>query len=184
MPIYTLVKKHEGAALSSYALGAAEHAIKYAEQVIEKLCMEDTLDAWTVLLKSLTILSRHNECISKGVSLLHSLGFDLPSSSPTKETITEAMSDVDQMLSEITVSHIVKMPAMSKEGNNAKLFNVLDSFYTSCVTAASPFLPLAACTIVKHTLEHGICHGSITGFATYGQFKVSTTFAIPGLFIL
>ena len=171
-----LSPKHNLAASSSYALGDAEEAIKYAEMVIEKLPTDDSLEVQAVLLKSLTMLGKHRECISRGIQILHSLGFDLPPS-PTKETITAAMADVDRIVSKLSVENISSMGAMAIGDKYHTIANVLVSFHVSSFTAASPFLPLAACAMIKYTQKHGICQGSTSAFATYvRKFQISFHF--------
>ena len=73
--------------------------------------LKDTLVVWAVILKSLTMLSKHDECITKGNVILRRLGLDLPLS-PTKETIMEALADTERIVSRYSVSEIANLRAI------------------------------------------------------------------------
>mmetsp|Transcript_29305 Transcript_29305/g.53613 ORF Transcript_29305/g.53613 Transcript_29305/m.53613 type:complete len:535 (+) Transcript_29305:1563-3167(+) len=162
---------HKGAAFAAYALGEAENAIQYAERVIENLSLKDSILVWPVILRSLSMLTKHEECISKGIDVLCRLGFHLPLS-PTKESIMDVMTKTDSMVSKFSVDQIGKLSQMDDNDSAHKIMEIMDAFYVSCALVGSPFLPLAACSSVKYTLEKGVSQESTTGFATFGQFKI------------
>lgn len=64
---------HEGVVMAAFALSEADQVVTYAQRTIQHVSFQDTLRVQPLLLKSLANTGKHNECITRGVSILRRL---------------------------------------------------------------------------------------------------------------
>lgn len=129
---------HHGAVSASFSLAEADDCIGYAEKVVEHVSFEDSLKVLTFILKSLAQSGRHDQCISRGLSILRKLKFDIPLS-PSKETTRQAMASTDSILSQFSVDQILSLCDVTIDDSVLNIIRIMDSFYVSCYASASPF---------------------------------------------
>jgi len=162
---------HEGAVSAAYALGEADQVVRYTEDVMSHVSLEDTLGVQQLLLRSLAQSGKHKECITRGVNILRQLDFDIPIS-PTMEIVMTSMASTDCIASPCGVDEIMKLCEKVVDESAHCIVKIMDAFYISCYASASAFLPLISCELVKYALKHGICQESTVAFASYGMFKI------------
>ena len=173
-------------------------AIKYAEMVTGHVSLEESIFSYSIILKSLTSLSKHDECIAKGVELLKQLEFPL-TLCPTKDEIIGTMVKTSDAMSGCSVEEIVKAPMIVEGDMVHRVVTILEGEASVCLSSIfkltclhlhlisfishvaifpssnqvrSPLLPLTTCAIVDYTIKRGVCGGSAMAFALFGMFLI------------
>ena len=137
---------HNGAVISSFALGDDDDVERYAKPVIEHAPLNDTIEVQMMVLKTLSQSDRHKECISQGIKLLRQLDFHI-SLTPPKEDIFKVMMSTEMMVSRLSRDQIVSQ-CLKYQDDPSMIFKISRSVNISSFATGAPF---CECTLLLCT---------------------------------
>jgi len=164
---------HKCAVTAAFALGQAENAIRYTDILTEHLPFLETLEFQVIVLRSMWLLERVDEGVSRGVEVLRRLNVNIPSPA-THEMSKVAMANADKIACRYSVSEVVDLcDRFQDESETARNIVKYIAFFSALFwESGSPLFTLLVCEVVKHSLQHGVCHESAAPFARYAMLKI------------
>ena len=165
------LKLHEGAAMASFALGNGDRILRHAEMVVNHASFQDALEVQQIVLRTLMHSGKHEECILRGLEVLRRLNVDIPAR-PAPESIMTAFMSTDNIASNFSKEQMLALCETNVDDSVHGVVKVMGVIILSCVGSSSPFLALVSCSMIQHSLQHGICPESSVAFAAFAMLKI------------
>ena len=134
----------EGDSYVSFAVGNHHHAVEQAKIVIDHVAFDDSLEAQYIMIRSLDSLGRYADAITKGISILRELKFDIPSSDPSPAAVMEMLNVTGKNASAYSFEQITTTsPTINVKRRS--IFKLVGALVVSGFRISSPYLPLIGC---------------------------------------
>ena len=164
--------------LSLYSLAAEVEAINgeyervviYIEDIVKHAaCLEDKLQAYAALIRSMGAQDNVVEAITVGIDVLGQLGEPFPSKPPTKLAVIRALLKVKLALRGRSNQDILNLPLM-QDYDSIKIatLQILNLLVVHSYKARSMYTPLLTIRAITLTLRYGLHEASSVAFAVYG----------------
>ena len=122
---------------ASFSLSEADNVTRYANQVIENVKFEESLEVRRILLIFLFTEGKHSLCVEEGTSILRRLGFQVPTST-TIGAAMMIMKSTNRIASNYNLDQITNLceKVIGDSAHNA--FKIMDAVVGSCYATPSP----------------------------------------------